>query len=66
MSFSFGLPEEPPICECFYDEVRDAMDRDDCPFHCDVIDTPDPVEFPATEGKRPAVALGKRATEDAA
>ena len=27
-------PDDPPICECRYDEARDEMDRDDCPFHC--------------------------------
>jgi hypothetical protein len=30
------VPEDPPICECRYDETRDEMDRDDCPFHCDL------------------------------
>jgi len=29
-------PEEEPVCECRYDEARDVMDRDDCPFHCDL------------------------------
>jgi hypothetical protein len=30
--------EEPPICECKYDEVRDEMDCEDCAFHCDLVD----------------------------
>jgi len=32
MSFSMLEPEDPPICECRYDEARDEMDRDDCRF----------------------------------
>ena len=36
MSFSFRLPEEDPVCECKYDEIHDRMDREDCPFHCDL------------------------------
>jgi hypothetical protein len=31
-------PEEPPTCECKYDETRDEMDREDCAFHCDLVD----------------------------
>jgi hypothetical protein len=38
MSFSFRLPEEEPVCECKYDEIHDRMDREDCPFHCDIVD----------------------------
>ncbi len=38
MSFSMLEPEEEPICECRYDAARDEMDRDDCPFHCDLVD----------------------------
>jgi hypothetical protein len=38
MSFSFRLPEEDPVCECRYDEIRDRMDREACPFHCDIVD----------------------------
>ena len=36
MSFSMLEPDDPPICECRYDGARDEMDRDDCPFHCDL------------------------------
>ncbi|MGD1094714.1 MAG: hypothetical protein ABSB35_22315 [Bryobacteraceae bacterium] len=39
MSWSLEEPEEPPICECKYDEARDEMDREDCPFHCDLADS---------------------------
>ena len=38
MSYSFREPEWPAVCECKYDEARDEMDRDDCPFHCDATD----------------------------
>jgi hypothetical protein len=42
MSFSFRLPEEDPICECKYDDVHDRMDREDCAFHCDIIEDAKP------------------------
>jgi hypothetical protein len=54
MSYSFRLPEEDPICECKYDEVRDRMDRDDCHFHCEMVDESD-AEVPA-ERKPPTSA----------
>ena len=38
MSYSFLEPEWPAVCECKYDEARDAMDREDCPFHFDLVD----------------------------
>ena len=38
MSYSFLEPEWPAYCECRYDEARDEMDREDCPFHCDQVD----------------------------
>jgi hypothetical protein len=53
------LPEEEPRCECFYDAARDAMDREDCPFHCDLIGEPDPGEALEVERKRPAVVIRK-------
>jgi len=40
VSYSFREPEWPAVCECRYDEVRDEMDREDCPFHCDASDRP--------------------------
>ena len=36
MTYSFLEPEWPADCECKYDEARDEMDREDCPFHCDM------------------------------
>ena len=38
MSFSMLEPEETPVCECRYDEARDMMDREDCPFHRDLVE----------------------------
>ncbi len=38
MSYSFIEPDWPAYCECRYDEARDEMDREDCPFHCDLVD----------------------------
>ena len=37
MSYSFREPEWPAVCECKYDEAHDEMDREDCPFHCDLM-----------------------------
>ena len=56
MSFSFRLPEEDPVCECKYDEVHDRMDREDCPFHCDMVEDLEPVDvLPA--GRKPPVSI---------
>jgi hypothetical protein len=38
VSYSFLEPEWPAVCECKYDEARDEMDREDCPFHCDLVE----------------------------
>ena len=57
MSYSFRLPEEDPICECKYDEVHDRMDREDCPFHCEMADDPEPPEALTAERKPPAPAV---------
>ena len=38
MSYSFREPEWPAVCECKYDEARDEMDREDCPFHSGAAD----------------------------
>ena len=54
MSYSFREPEEPAICECKYDQIRDRMDREDCPFHCDLVDDPYEIEG-SPERKRPTV-----------
>jgi hypothetical protein len=52
MSYSFRLPEEEPICECKYDEGHDRMDRDDCPFHCEMFENSEPESIARTE-RRP-------------
>jgi hypothetical protein len=57
MSYSFREPEEPTICECRYDEIRDRMDREDCPFHCDLVDEAPEVEVPGPERKPQAVEV---------
>src|SRR5947207_1002577 len=54
MSFSMLEPEETPVCECRYDEARDMMDREDCPFHRDLVDETDALEVSE---------LGKRCTK---
>ena len=38
MSYSFREPEWPAVCECKYDEARDEMDRENCPFHFELAD----------------------------
>ena len=38
MSYSFREPEDPAVCECKYDANHDRMDRDDCPYHCDLLE----------------------------
>jgi hypothetical protein len=53
MSYSFRLPEEEPICECKYNEVHDRMDRDDCPFHCDMVENSEQESQAPTERKPP-------------
>jgi len=53
-------PEEDPICKCRYDEGRDGMDREDCPFHCDLVDGAGGVEAPEVERKRPAPTVAIR------
>ena len=65
MSFSMLEPEEEPVCECWYDEARDVMDREDCPFHCDLVDDTDTAEVPQAERKPPAAIAGE-INEDAA
>jgi len=65
MSYSFRLPEEEPVCECFYDDVHDRMDREDCHFHCDLVETADAAES-AEERKPPESVKGSRAVRDSA
>jgi hypothetical protein len=53
MSYSFQLPEQDLNCECKYDAVRDRMDREDCPCHCDIVDDPVDEVRAETPGARP-------------
>jgi len=54
MSWSMMEPEELPECECKYDEARDQMDREDCPFHCNLTgDVPAEEQCPI-QRKQPA------------
>jgi len=61
MSYSFREPEEPAFCECKYDEIRDRMDRDDCPFHCDLVDSAAEIEVRPAERQGPRVVIKKDA-----
>lgn len=54
MSYSFTEPDWPAVCECKYDETRDEMDREDCPFHCDLGDNTAENEVRTNVRKRPA------------
>ena len=53
MSYSFIEPDWPAYCECRYDEARDEMDREDCPFHCDMESKLTKPELAAIRRKRP-------------
>jgi hypothetical protein len=53
LSFSFREPEEPATCECKYDEIHDRMDREDCPFHFDLLDDTTDIDELCKERKRP-------------
>jgi len=54
VSYSFREPEWPAVCECKYDEARDEMDREDCPFHCDLVESAAKEEAQTASRKRPA------------
>ena len=54
MSYSFREPEWPAVCECKYDEARDEMDREDCPFHFDLVEDTAEKEVRTAVPKRPA------------
>jgi len=58
MSFSFQPPEEDPVCECTYDEIQDRMDRDDCPFHCDIVVDWEPAAEVLDAGRKPPASEG--------
>ena len=55
MSLSFRLPEEEPVCECKYDDLHDRMDREDCPFHCDMVEGNQPADSLRTLSKPAAL-----------
>ena len=55
MSYSFREPEWPDVCECKYNEARDEMDREDCPFHCPLIEAPQAATERAAKRKGPAI-----------
>jgi hypothetical protein len=62
VSYSMLEPEWPPVCECWYDELHDTMDRGNCCLHCDMEEEiPLPQECeppePETELKKPAMAV---------
>jgi hypothetical protein len=65
MSWSMMEPEEPPICECKYDEARDEMDRGDCRFHYDLVDEVPQQEERMILRKKPA-SKSADSREDAA
>ena len=53
MSYSFLEPEWPAVCECKYDQARDEMDREDCPFHFDLVDDSAGEETQTAPRKKP-------------
>jgi hypothetical protein len=65
VSWSLREPEEPPSCECKYDEARDEMNREDCPFHCDLVEGPTEHEAPLIQRKKPD-SITANQKEDAA
>ena len=65
MSWSMLEPDEPLVCECKYDEARDEMDCEDCPFHHDLDDQPDPVEE-CQEDRKPPLTIKRKTNESAA
>lgn len=65
MSFNMLEPEEEPCCECWYDETRDRMDREDCPFHWGLTDEPNMSAASVVKNKGPRGAASRR-TEDVA
>ena len=56
MSYSFREPEWPAVCECKYDEARDEMDREDCPFHCHLSEATKTDTERTEKRKGPAIA----------
>ena len=65
VSYSMQEPEWPPVCECKYDEIRDKVDREDCPLHSS---TEEKLSAPAEDRmkiKKPGI-IAKRKEENAA
>jgi hypothetical protein len=58
VSYSMREPPWEPTCECKYDEARDEMDREDCPFHCDQTDDVREVELQPVQRKLPMIEIG--------
>ena len=65
MSWSMLEPDEPLVCECKYDETRDEMDREDCHFHCELVEDPAQQEAQRVERKKPTLT-GVNERKDAA
>jgi hypothetical protein len=59
------IPEEQAMCECKYDETRDEMDHDDCPFHATPIEDT-PRMKPALKGQTKATSSSVNTREDVA
>ncbi len=57
-------PDEEPRCECRYNAAGDAMDRDDCAFHCDLIEENVVDEASSRERKRPDAWAGTAVKKD--
>ena len=66
MSFSFCLPEEDPVCECKYDEAHDWMDKEDCAFHCDMLEDSSSANVLPAERKPPVSILRTTGTPKSA
>jgi len=62
MSFNMLEPEEEPVCECWYDETLDRMDREDRPFHWELTDEPRAAAASGVKDRQPrGVDPGRRA-----
>ena len=61
MSYGFREPEEPPLCECKYDAIRDQMDREDCRFHCELVDDQAEMEIRSVKASPSMVGARKDA-----
>jgi hypothetical protein len=66
MSFSFRLPEDDPVCQCKYDEAHDRMDKEDCAFHCDMVEDSASTTVLPAERKPPVSILRTTGTQKSA